>query len=93
LYGRQWRKARALFLAEQPLCAYCHREGRVTAATVVDHVTPHRGDPGLFWDAGNWQPLCKIHHDRVKQCEELGQIDGSAGFDGFPVSPNHPWNR
>jgi 5-methylcytosine-specific restriction protein A len=43
----------------------CHDEGRVELATVVDHVTPHRGDPELFWDIeGNWQPLCKACHDR-----------------------------
>ena len=93
LYGRRWRKARAAFLAEHPLCDYCEREGRITAANVVDHVQPHRGDPALFWDAENWQPLCKPHHDRTKQLEERGKIDGACGIDGQPLSPAHPWNR
>jgi len=35
-----------------------------TAATVVDHVTPHKGDKVLFWDRLNWQALCKRCHDR-----------------------------
>ena len=29
----------------------------------MDHIRPHRGDPVLFWDQTNWQPLCKHHHD------------------------------
>lgn len=57
-YGGRWRRARVAYLAEHPLCAECARHGRVTPARVVDHVTPHRGDDGLFWDQGNWQSLC-----------------------------------
>ncbi|WP_456297628.1 HNH endonuclease signature motif containing protein [Kineothrix alysoides] len=37
---------------------------RYVKATVVDHVIPHRGDPILFWDKRNWQPLCKTCHDK-----------------------------
>jgi 5-methylcytosine-specific restriction protein A len=33
-------------------------------AEVVDHKVPHRGDPALFWNVGNWQALSKRHHDR-----------------------------
>jgi 5-methylcytosine-specific restriction protein A len=35
----------------------------VVAATVVDHVVPHRGDAALFWDEVNWAALCKRCHD------------------------------
>ncbi|MGM9590559.1 MAG: HNH endonuclease signature motif containing protein, partial [Faecousia sp.] len=38
--------------------------GRLTPATVVDHIIPHRGDRKLFWDESNWQPLCKDCHNR-----------------------------
>lgn len=62
-YGARWQRARARFLAEHPLCVLCLREGVSEAATVVDHVQPHRGDVGLFWDVNNWQALCKRHHD------------------------------
>lgn len=57
-YGRKWREARELFLKKHPLCAECSKHGRITAARVVDHIVPHRGDPVLFWDESNWQPLC-----------------------------------
>lgn len=34
---------------------------------VADHITPHRGDLGLFWDEQNLQAVSKEYHDRVKQ--------------------------
>lgn len=69
-YGYKWQKAREAFLRENPLCVRCTAEGRVTVATVVDHIEPHRGDQSLFWRRSNWQPLCSTHHSRDKQREE-----------------------
>jgi 5-methylcytosine-specific restriction enzyme A len=62
-YGPHWRRARAAFLAQHPLCAACRALGRVVPAMVVDHVVPHRGDQKLFWDESNWAPACKPCHD------------------------------
>jgi len=42
----------------------CRSYERLTPATVVDHIIPHRGDERLFWDETNWQPLCKQCHDK-----------------------------
>jgi 5-methylcytosine-specific restriction protein A len=61
---------RASVLKVNPLCKYCYREGKITAATVVDHNIPHRGDKVLFWDENNWQPLCKRCHDRKTRTED-----------------------
>lgn len=73
-YGSKWQKARATYLREHPLCAMCQREGMVVEASVVDHVTPHKGDEKLFWSRSNWQSLCKKHHDSDKQMlEKSGQ--------------------
>jgi 5-methylcytosine-specific restriction endonuclease McrA len=66
-YGWKWRQARKGFLQRHPLCHYCEREGRVTAATVVDHHIPHDGDQKLFWDRSNWRACCKAHHDADAQ--------------------------
>lgn len=41
----------------------CERLGRITPATVADHIKPHEGNPELFWDEDNLQPLCKRCHD------------------------------
>lgn len=86
-YDSKWTKARGFYLRKHPLCVYCRRDGRVTAANVVDHVIPHRLkqaiDSGieslivkaraLFWDSENWQSLCKPCHDSVKQKEERAE--------------------
>jgi 5-methylcytosine-specific restriction protein A len=45
--------------------------GRVVAASIVDHIKPHKGNKVLFWDKNNWQPLCKRHHD-IKTATEDG---------------------
>jgi 5-methylcytosine-specific restriction protein A len=80
-YGYRWQQARAAFLAANPLCRECEKEGRVTEATVVDHIIPHKGDETLFWDeAGNWQSLCVQHHNE-KTAKE--------GAFGRPMEPNH----
>jgi len=62
-YNTRWQKARARFIKAHPLCVSCLKEYRMTKATVVDHIVPHRGDLVLFWDESNWQPLCKHCHD------------------------------
>ena len=51
-YGRAWQKARKRYLEAHPFCVECVKEGKL----------PHRGDKTLFWDQGNWQPLCHKHH-------------------------------
>ena len=84
-YGRNWRRARARFLTRHPLCATCAADGRVTEATVVDHVVPHRGDRRMFWDVGNWQALCAPCHDRHKQRQERSGRGRRIGADGWPV--------
>ena len=69
-YGRRWQKARGAFLKTHPLCVKCQSEGKLVPATVVDHIVPHRGDPHLFWDEGNWQSLCKSCHDTKTMTED-----------------------
>jgi len=55
-------------------------------ATVVNHVTPHRGDWRMFWDRGNWEPLCKRHHDSDAQRRDgSGGQRNRIGPDGRPV--------
>lgn len=70
-YNARWRRERLQFLREHPLCAECFKRGRLTPATEVDHITPHRGDPTLFWNQSNWQPLCKPCHS-TKTAREDG---------------------
>ena len=57
-----WRKVRAIQLRKQPLCVMCEKQGRLTPATVCDHVD-------CMWPAtlegltrGPFQSLCKQCH-------------------------------
>jgi 5-methylcytosine-specific restriction endonuclease McrA len=82
-YGGRWQRERLVFLRANPLCVYCAQEGRVTAASVVDHRIPHQGDERLFWDRSNWQPLCAPCHDSVKKREEARGGVGDMARDRF----------
>lgn len=59
-YDAAWRRLRLAVLAEEPLCRFCKAEGKVTPATVVDHID------GNAWNRArlNLRPLCKPCHDR-----------------------------
>lgn len=91
-YGARWRKAREGFLRNHPLCRMCEAQGRVTPATIVDHITPHKGDSTLFWSKDNWQPLCKPCHDRHKQRLERSGTEVGCNVSGVPTDKFHHWN-
>lgn len=61
-YGRQWRNAARRYLAAHPLCVQCEEAGHTVAAELVDHILPAASHPKLFWDAENWQGLCRDCH-------------------------------
>jgi 5-methylcytosine-specific restriction endonuclease McrA len=83
----QWRALRRAQLQREPLCAMCTALGVLRAATVVDHIQPHRGRAGLFYSPTNLQSLCKAHHDSTKQrWERLALTE--TGADGWPAEPS-----
>ena len=66
LYGSGvWKRIRLIQLQKQPLCVMCGEQGRLTPATVCDHVD-------CMWPAtldgltrGPFQSLCKqCHNDK-----------------------------
>lgn len=78
-YGHKWRKEREQYLTDHPLCVACESKGQLTAATVVDHIVPHKGNDKLFWSRSNWQPLCASCHSRKTATEDMGRWDGVGG--------------
>lgn len=87
----RWRKLRARQLATHPLCEFCRRRGLAVAATVCDHIEPHKGDQIKFWQ-GPFMSLCKPCHDGPKKDIELGNGIRGGDVDGNPCDPNHHWN-
>lgn len=69
-YSYKWRKRSQAYLRKHPLCVRCLAEGKYVKATVVDHIIPHRLNPSLMWDEGNWQALCKPCHDKKTGLED-----------------------
>lgn len=62
-YGSKWRKLRARFLNQHPLCEQCRLQGRYTTATEVHHIKP-LSDGGTN-EESNLMPLCKSCHSRI----------------------------
>ncbi len=91
-HSTAWRKGRKVFLAQHPLCVRCEAQGRVTAANVVNHITPHKGDITLFFTWSNWEATCKPCHDRDIQSEERRGYSKQVGADGWPTDEKHPAN-
>ena len=90
---KAWKAARAVQLANQPLCEPCLDEDRTTAATVVNHRIPHKGDLGLFLDPENHQSVCKPHHDGPIQRAEAAGFSPAVDAGGWPTDPRHRANR
>lgn len=68
--GRPWMRLRARLLSDRPLCVACEAQGRVAAATELDHVVP-------LWKGGsddpsNLQGLCAACH-ATKTAQEAGE--------------------
>jgi 5-methylcytosine-specific restriction protein A len=79
-YGARWQATRLGYLQRHPLCCCCKANGLVRAATVLDHIQPHRGDMGLFWDPTNWQGLDADCHNRIKKLFEDRWDRGEIGL-------------
>lgn len=73
----RWRKARAKYLFNNPLCKYCQEERVVRSADLVDHIDPNMSSVQEFFDRENWQPMCQHHHRGLKAREErLAEREG-----------------
>ena len=69
-HSMTWRRLRNLFIQANLDCAECERQGRLTPATVVDHIIPIRlgGEP---LDESNLAACCTPCHARKSQRERL----------------------
>src|SRR6516165_8592458 len=87
-----WQRRRAHQLQIEPLCRLCVKEGRLTPATVADHVEPHGGDFNKF-RLGALQSLCAHCHSSTKAIVEKRGYDSEIGADDMPLDPRHPIYR
>ena len=63
-----WRKKSEQHRRDELLCRPCSKQGRVTLATLTDHIVPieQGGDP---WDDDNLQSSCDPCHNAKRQAE------------------------
>src|SRR5215469_917596 len=85
----RWRRLRKFQLIQHLLCKFCLERGIVTAANVVDHVEPHKGDWTAFV-TGKLQSLCGPCHKSAKRQIELRGYRCEIGLDGLPTIPIIP---
>ncbi|SKB27041.1 HNH endonuclease signature motif containing protein [Sphingopyxis flava] len=82
--GRKGQQLRRRRLANEPLCRRCKERGRITAATVPDHIKP-LALGGEDVDE-NIRCLCDDCHDQVTR-EQFGHRRRTeVGADGWPVA-------
>ncbi|MES2494624.1 MAG: hypothetical protein V4618_00790 [Pseudomonadota bacterium] len=87
-YDGRWAKASASYRREHPLCAYCALLDKVAAASLVDHLYPHRVYDGVFWERDWWVSSCGPCHSGMKQAVERqgrSALDRLAARLGRPI--------
>ena len=61
----RWTRLSRMYRDNHPLCAECARNGRIVAATCVDHIVPYPICADFFFDESNLQALCdKCNHEK-----------------------------
>ena len=84
-YGHAWRKLRKeILLRDKGLCQECLRLGRLSKATIVDHITPKA--KGGTDDPDNLQSLCDPCNEVKTTRDNGGKPKLAAGDDGWPVA-------
>ena len=62
-YGRNWKKIRAAFLSQNPVCSMCAADNKIVPAVIAHHILPTA--EGGANDYGNLTGLCKPCHERI----------------------------
>lgn len=66
--SKAWRQLRIHQLTIEPVCRACTANGRVEAATDVDHIIPISEAPGLALEPANLQSLCfRCHTTKTRE--------------------------
>ncbi len=94
---KTWKHLRKVKLISDPLCEVCKAEGRLKAASDVDHVRSINTG-GHRTAMSNLQSLChECHSRKTFYVERLGRsrvpIKGVDPKTGRPYDPEHWWNK
>ena len=94
---RRWQRLRREKLRVNPFCELCLKQGRLTVAVVVDHVVAIKAGGEVYPALDGLMSCCTPCHNRkTRVVEQLGQplkVKWGCDVRGYPLDPNHPWNR
>lgn len=62
-YGRAWQRIRNRYIAANPLCEQCRKQGRLTSAEEVHHILPLAA--GGTHEERNLMALCTSCHSEI----------------------------
>jgi 5-methylcytosine-specific restriction protein A len=77
-YDSRWEALRELWLKKHPLCVDCEKQGKLTSANTVDHVTPWQSGATealqqfMRFDMNNLQSMCAPCHSRKTALHDGG---------------------
>lgn len=80
--GDRLRRMRKAHFQAQPLCVICLEQGRVSAATELDHIVALVN--GGTNDPENFQGLCEAHHLEKTRADLGWKPKPRVGLDGWP---------
>ena len=89
LNGKAWRVLRARVLDGEPLCRMCKEQGRIVAATDVDHISGDSSDNRME----ALQPLCHECHSRKTQADMGKAVCYGCDSNGWPLDPASHWRK
>lgn len=89
LNGKAWRVLRARVLIGEPLCRMCKEQGRIVAATDVDHINNDPTDNRME----ALQPLCHECHSRKTQAGMGKAVCYGCDSNGWPLDPAGHWQK
>jgi 5-methylcytosine-specific restriction protein A len=73
----RWRRFRAWFLDQHPVCVMCEEQGVAVPATEVDHIKSRREFPELAFEESNCRACCKpCHSSRTAREQGFGRRRG-----------------
>jgi len=98
---QRWKRVRRVHLSGSPLCLDCQGAGRLTVATVVDHVIPMSEGGPAFPGPDGLRSLCApCHGEKTARGPEAGAIRTTRArqprkgcdVNGNPLDAANPWN-
>lgn len=89
LNSKAWYQLRARVLDAEPLCRMCKEQGRIVAATDVDHINNDPTDNRME----ALQPLCHECHSRKTQAGMGKAVCYGCDSNGWPLDPSSHWQK